>query len=47
MRFMIIWFGFMGTGNQFIFTTSNRHLERMVPAGMWFEFRVRAFWTAF
>lgn len=26
-----------GRGNQFIFTTAARHLERMVPAGMWFE----------
>lgn len=26
-----------GRGNQFIFTTATRHLERMVPSGMWFE----------
>lgn len=29
---------YAGRGNQFIFTTANRYLERVVPTGMWFEF---------
>lgn len=32
-----------GRGNQLIFTTAHRYLERMVPTGMWFEFQSLGF----